>query len=349
MSSTKSLIVVLCCGVIGFILFVLQYQEHNYEYNPMTTNVNSSLKAIIPDDVYTPMIARTNRSLTDNRTIYMTSSKSGRLGNRMFQYAVLFALTLNSSVWEPCINPAKYYTLIPLFETSLSIPHCIINFTMKNTKSLGDSRKNAEVVLPLLRALPHVNVSLHGYFQSHKYFTNAKNELRKEFRLPETLQSTVRNYFRNVTPEAWRNTSFVRVGIHVRRGDVVYPPRMRVYGTANCTTVYFSHAIRYFEAMYPRVQFIVTSDNIKWCQENISGKNVIFSNQNYMVDFGIATMSDHVIITVGSFSWWVGWLCTGTTIYNGRDPPRGTYAFAIEANNSWIPPDDEFNKWVPIQ
>ena len=315
----------------------------------MPTNVDSSLEAINADDAYTPMIVHANRSLNDNQTVYMTCSKSGRLGNRMFQYAVLFALTLNSSVWKPCINPDKFYTLLPLFEKSISIPHCIINFTSKYSKILSDRGRNAEVVLPLLRALPHVNIWLHGYFQSHKYFTNAKTELRNEFKLPEILRNKVKNYFSNVTPDAWRNISFVRVGIHVRRGDMVKPTRMKEHGIANCTAVYFSHAMRYFKAIYPRVQFIVTSQNITWCRENISGKNVIFSGQDYMMDFGITTMSDHVIITVGSFNWWVGWLCTGTTIYNGRDPPRGTYAVTKEADNSWIPPDDEFNKWVPIQ
>ncbi|ELT91392.1 hypothetical protein CAPTEDRAFT_40726, partial [Capitella teleta] len=38
-------------------------------------------------------------------------------------------------------------------------------------------------------------------------------------------------------------------------------------------------------------------------------------------DLAILSMSEHVIITTGSFGWWGAWLANGTTIYYS-DWPR---------------------------
>ena len=293
--------------------------------------------------------ARANiASRINNMTFYMTSRHSGRLGNKMFQYAVLFGLTLKSTVWKPCIDRIRYVSLKPLFSESLTIPYCL-NTPLDNEKSIGDAKGNVDLAITLLGKLPHANISLRGFFQSHKYFANAKRELRKEFAVSGRTRKDVKQFFKSVTPTDWKNTSYVRVGIHARRKDMASNERIEKYGLVNCTAVYYSHAMKYFEAMYPRVQFIVTSNSITWCKENIVGENVIYSNSlDYVMDFAILTMVDHVIISVGTFSWWVGWLCTGTTLYNGEQSVPGSIIALKQANDSWIPPNDEFNKWIPI-
>ena len=328
MCTLRVFVGLVCCAALALVLLLLR-------------------RHIVHQQVSGVTLHHTNPYKKDNRTLYMTSAHGGRLGNKMFQYAVLFELTLNSSVWNACINRQRYVKLRPLFEKTLSIPYCTM--PLNEPHFITEGSRNANNVLPKLKTLPFFNISLSGYFQSHKYFANSKTELRRDFTLDENVSSYVHSYFRNITPVEWMNTSFVRVGIHVRRGDMASASRIKKYGFVNCTKIYFSRSMQYFEARHPRVQFIVASDNIKWCKDNISGNNILFSNHGYVKDFAILTMSDHVIISVGTFSWWVGWLCTGTTLYNGEAPVAGSITALKEANNSWIPPDDEFNKWVPIK
>ena len=112
---------------------------------------------------------------------------------------------------------------------------------------------------------------------------------------------------------------------------------------------YFTHAMEYFKQKYNRVQFIVTSDDLAWCKDNILGEHIAYSTHNYTIDLAILSLSDHIIISLGTFSWWAGWLCKGTTVYYGVMPPNDTYLGKVYNNNSCVPvPDDEYNHWVSI-
>jgi galactoside 2-L-fucosyltransferase 1/2 len=274
--------------------------------------------------------------------LFMNSQFRGRLGNMMFQYAVAFAITRNNSLWKACMDPTRYSTMTNLFVDSLSLPSCQMPLLKK--KNIPESRLHAYVTQ---KTLPHTNITLDGYFQSHTYFTHSKTELRKEFTIPSRIKPNVLNYFRNITPVEWTNKSYIRVGIHVRRGDML-SSFLRRKGVIPCTIQYFKHAQQYFKKRYERVQFIIVSADLAWCKKNITGKHVVYTNYDYTMDFAILTLCDHIITSIGTFSWWAGWLCKGTTIYYDVKPPAGTYMEHIMANNKWIPPDDEFNRWIPI-
>jgi len=64
------------------------------------------------------------------------------------------------------------------------------------------------------------------------------------------------------------------------------------------------------------------------------------------MDLAILSMSDHVIIGIGTFSWWAGWLCKGTTIYFDEPVPNGSSIASRLKTNLVPPPDDQFNKWL---
>ena len=67
------------------------------------------------------------------------------------------------------------------------------------------------------------------------------------------------------------------------------------------------------------------------------------------MDLAILILSDHIIISIGTYSWWAGWLCKDTTVYYDLKPPNNTRFGNIYENKSFIPvPDDEYNKWVPL-
>ena len=141
--------------------------------------------------------------------------------------------------------------------------------------------------------------------------------------------------------------TFLRVGIHVRRRDMISKARISM-GVIPSPPSYFSDAMKHFSKTHNRVQFIIASDDLHWCQNNIKGENVVYSNHGYQLDFAILVSCDHVVISVGTFSWWVGYLCPGTTIYHGVQPPNGTYMAMMYANNKWIPPKGSGNDWIPV-
>ena len=186
-----------------------------------------------------------------------------------------------------------------------------------------------------------------GYFQSHKYFEQVKNDLRKEFVFESQVLANVSKYFQSIAPKQWQTQTFIRVGIHVRRMDIA-SKSWQENGWLSPPPSYYSHAMGYFKAKYDRVQFIVASDDLEWCRKYVLGDQVHYSNKSSAEDLAILAFSNHVIISVGTFSWWAGWLCKGTTIYYGKAPPENTYFGKLYANNSWIPPRDEYNHWVPL-
>jgi len=112
---------------------------------------------------------------------------------------------------------------------------------------------------------------------------------------------------------------------------------------------YFLNAMKYFVKKYNRVQFILASDDLSWCKKNIVGENIEYSDHNYPMDLAIMSLSDHIIISRGTYSWWAGWLCKGTTVYHAKMPQNGTHAATVYKNNSRVPvPEDEYNHLISI-
>ncbi|KAK2159199.1 hypothetical protein LSH36_156g02010 [Paralvinella palmiformis] len=253
---------------------------------------------------------------------YMTVYPVGRLGNQLFQYAVLYAVTRTNHTWIPVMMEDNNLDLLQnTFGTSLSIRVKNYSFINYTTVTAG---VDADTTVKVLNNLPKVNITLGGYFESHKYFSQVKDDLRLEFIFPRPIQDEVFKYFNSVTPILCKDERFVRVGIHVRRTDQITEERQTM-GFIPQPPSYFIHAMEYFKQEYNRVQFIVTSDDLAWCKENILDEHIAFSTHNYTMDLAILSLSDHIIISLGTYSWWAGWLCKGTTIYYGVMPPNDTY------------------------
>ena len=113
---------------------------------------------------------------------------------------------------------------------------------------------------------------------------------------------------------------FERVVVHVRRADYATLELTR-RGWTQPSLQYFERAISYFTECLERVQFVVLSDDISWCQVHLSAPEMVFASEHpAAVDLAIASMCDHAIITIGSFGWWAAWLADGVTITNKEFP-----------------------------
>jgi galactoside 2-L-fucosyltransferase 1/2 len=174
----------------------------------------------------------------------------------------------------------------------------------------------------LFKMYNRTNVQLRGYFQSWRYFDHVADVVRRNFVFKEDIARRANEYLSSVAPPQWRDVDFVRVGIHVRRGDMIQP-YYQDYGYNVPPAEYFVKAMRMFIQRFQRVQFIVCSDDVDWCRANIPparsfGENVdlaISVGHSQFEDLAILSRCNHVIMSVGSFGWWAAWLANGTTVY----------------------------------
>lgn len=153
-------------------------------------------------------------------------------------------------------------------------------------------------------------VELVGFFQSEKYFENAKDEVR------ETFGKYVR----------WRNLPNF-CSIHVRRGDYTqhsgsFPP---------VPVEYILKAIHHM-LMIGVTKFMIFSDDQKWCMDNIPLSNEYSLNftqgMDEWDDFSSMASCDHHIIANSTFSWFAAWM--------GRNPNKVVITPSAE---TWFGPD----------
>jgi len=177
---------------------------------------------------------------------------------------------------------------------------------------------------------PNVTVRLDGYFFSWKYLNPIEDQLRCKLRFRRELTDFVEKFQISNVPRGWDASTFVRVGIHVRRGDFLSRWAAKV-GLTVASKEYLNRAMTYFVERYPLVQFIVASNDIAWCQKNIRPSvfdqervNVTFSTgHSAEQDFALLTGCNHMIMTTGTYGWWASWLGNGTTVYYSKFVRRG--------------------------
>ncbi len=143
---------------------------------------------------------------------------------------------------------------------------------------------------------------LDGYWQSEDYFKDIAEEVRTCFTFPEFTEYQNLNLEKQL---AGKNS----VAIHVRRGDFLSASKFVCLGKTN----YYVQAIEYIKKQINNPVFVVLSDDIVWCRENLNlDCNTIFvdwnEGRNSYRDMQIMSLCCHNIIANSSFSWWGAWL-----------------------------------------
>lgn len=225
---------------------------------------------------------------------------SGRLGNQMFQYATLKALSLKTG-----------YELFLPDNLSIKPDGC---YDMANNKwieyklDLLDGFKldciniNKELLPNQYQERgftfePEVfniadNTAIEGYFQSYKYFEDYKDEILKEF----TFKFDILN---KCSIEIGKYTN--PVAIHVRRGDYVNHP-----GFWNITPEYLQESLNYFND--DDYTFLIFSDDIEWCKQVFPNGVIFIEGNNQFEDLCLMSLCHHNIISNSSYSWWGAYL-----------------------------------------
>ena len=191
-------------------------------------------------------------------------------------------------------------------------------------------RRNSSTIPPRQQS-----VVISGYFHSWKYTRPVEGRLRqRHLRFRSALQRQANAFLAGIVPPTW-SVGFVRVGVHVRRGDVVLPGNIR-FGFCTPNASYYHTAMRYFTARYDRVQFVVVTNDWTWTRQNVvyqpmPGEDWSWRvNVTYAVgktrgdDFTVLASCDHVIMSTGTFGWWGAWMADGMTVFYKHWPRAGS-------------------------
>lgn len=249
------------------------------------------------------------------------------LGNQMFQYALYKNFIVQNKEAKLDISFFDYFNAHNGYELDRIFNISPIYATIEESNILGDTR--LDVVSRILRKLgvtkkTHYtqdivygfgfeeklldikeNVYLQGYWQSEKYFYNAKDILRSEFSFKKKLDQKNQEI-----SDLIKNTN--SISLHVRRGDYVSSNNL---GNV-CSLKYYRNAMEYIKSEVDNPFFFVFSDDIDWCKANLNRDNIFYVNINFgqdsYKDMQLMSLCQHNIIANSSFSWWGAWLNINT-------------------------------------
>ena len=240
----------------------------------------------------------------------------GRLGNQMFEYAALRGIAARHS-YEWCIPPSDRKG--------------IENYSLHECFKLSSDRREGIMEPCQYAQEPHFhfseelfekcpdNISLHGFFQSWRYFANVKDEIRKDY----TFHDGILNPCKEMMEELEGQEPIM---LHVRRGDPnLTDPRGFKWSYTQCGSMhpvqpieYYENALKHFRKDQP---VIVFSDSTDWVKEQdffkpdrfmISEPEDKYADGSFTpyADLCLMSLCSHAIIANSSMSWWGAWLQT---------------------------------------
>lgn len=225
---------------------------------------------------------------------------SGRLGNQMFQYATLKAVSLETGF--PCYLPnntkikldgAFDFTNNKWISYKLDLLDCFdINSPILENQYIESTYQEQEFnfnsnIFNILN-----NTAIDGYFQSYKYFEKYNNQILDEFTFKKEILYKCFNII-----SKYKNP----VSIHIRRGDYVNHP-----GFWTITPEYIQEALNQFNDN--EYTFLIFSDDIEWCEQVFPKEVHYMKYNNQFIDLCLMSLCQHNIIANSSYSWWGAWL-----------------------------------------
>lgn len=273
----------------------------------------------------------------------------GGLGNQMFQYALLKALSLRGRLVEGSLGfYSKHPNLAPFCLTDVftNISFTIVDediFEEKDTQ-WREIKQNTKELEKFLYDYNHrffwveepegtydknifetSNCVFVGYWQTEKYFRQIREELLLDFQFPKGERQLKR-----LKRKFCLGNNYVSV--HIRRGDYLDSPQ--IFGNI-CTEAYYDAAFSFISEYVKSPIFVFFSDEIQWVKRHYEFKDAIYIEtamfEHYQAWYDMCLMSycSCNIIANSSFSWWGAWLnqrpekkvIAPKTWFNGREMP----------------------------
>ena len=294
--------------------------------------------------------------------LYVTKERHGRLGNWLFGYSSLLGIAKANGYLPYFLSSHPLNSYFQLSYVRNIDAECLFDVYDDLPCTYTSSMMN----------LPSGNISIDGYIQSWKYFRFIEKELRQELKVRPHLDHYAKKLLNKYVGSHIAAGRLV-ISIHVRRGDVL-KPEARKLGFCHAPKEYFDNAMRYMLNLFPHSVFLVTSDDISWCIDNIKPpilrdllseaklskikhdnpkiKSSVFDERVPIVysqsrsswdDFSMLMLCNHSIISVGTFGWWGAWFAKGHVVYYDGFPLPGS-KIDYETNKEDFFPSD----WVAL-
>jgi len=281
-------------------------------------------------------------------TVGFANQKRNGLGNHLFYYAVvMYAAWLTGRKPIMMTSSKKVTELDKAFDLDIDRLHDNVQCPVKEFTHKVVYAFNVDINF-LNDVDESVSVLFRGHSCSWKYTQPIEDQLRRKLRFRRHLTVFANKFLSANVPTGWNMSTFVHVGIHVRRGDFLSNWAVR-RGFTVANKQYLKRAMTYFVKRFTQVQFIVASNDIAWSRNNINSSSFDQTRVNITFSVGHSTQQDlallascnHMIMTTGTFGWWAAWLANGTTIYYKNFPRRGTRLWLRSRLSDYFPP-----KWI---
>ena len=224
----------------------------------------------------------------------ITSKLKGGLGNYLFQIAAAFS-------YSKKYNKKLLFNSSDVYVVHKNIDHYMDNIFSKLTFQNHTEKYDRNYLEPSFNynEIPYFDgsICLDGYFQSDKYFSIFRKNLLDLFEFGQDNKVLINQKYSDIIS---KNTCC----IHVRRGDYLNYPD--VHPTLSLD--YYKQAISHFDH---DVTFLVFSDDINWCKENLHllNNNLVYIEGNTdFQDLYLMSICKNNIICNSTFSWWGAWL-----------------------------------------
>uniref|UniRef100_A0A8C6AML8 L-Fucosyltransferase n=1 Tax=Monodon monoceros TaxID=40151 RepID=A0A8C6AML8_MONMO len=258
-----------------------------------------------------------------------TINSKGRLGNQMGEYALA---KMNGR--PAFIPPQMHSTLAPIFRITLPVLHDTTASRIPwQNYPLNDWMEER------YRHIPGEYVRLTGYPCSWTFYHHLRAEILQEFTLHDHVREEAQNFLRGLQVNGSRPSTYV--GVHVCRGDYVHV-MPNVWKGVVADRGYLQQALDWFRARYRSPLFVVTSDDMAWCRQNVNSslRDVVFADNGLQGsparDFALLAQRNHTIITVGTFGIWATCLTVGNTIYLPNSPFHVVFKHQVAFLLKWV-------------
>ena len=233
---------------------------------------------------------------------FKTIGESGNLGSQLQQYASLYAVAKETGKQiifpESSLSQGHGFKFAEL--ANIPITTAPDNFFNDFINIRPDDSKIVDETL-IQRIDSNKNYNIENRFDLFHYWHPKYSQDVLSWEWNQNHLNDAQQIYNSIKVEGKEI-----VAIHVRRGDYLLPQHDHF---CKLNTDYYSEALQYYISNIERYHFVIFSNDIEWCKENlIEGEMVTFIEPGLdYVDLILMSLCDHQIIANSSYSWWAAY------------------------------------------
>lgn len=241
----------------------------------------------------------------------------GRLGNLMFEYALLLSLRSRYPEYKGylyrlpnSVGLTGYASdLQQIFGISASdfasdeLLEYIKTLPFLSVRYIREQQFSCKQAIVLGDSLATICI---GYWQTESYFEELRSEVRNSYHFnANLLNAKTRELAEKIHTQC-------TIGVHIRRGDYFTPENQLMYGGI-CTIDYYTKALNLiFDRVQKDCTIYLFSDDPEWVRSNTTFPDSVVVDWNYGADswqdMYLMSLCHHNVIANSTFSWWGAWL-----------------------------------------